>query len=107
MLRDAEVDNSREEELPSVVTTCSGRVSRLPNGYRIFFGGKINKPTSDEQTKNNGEGSPLVTSPVVRESTAPLDQDKLSLLLTALGGAKQRQIHSFVSTPVTEVLQQI
>ena len=48
-----------------------------------------------------------MTSPVVRENTAPpLDQDNLSLLLTTLGEPNQFKINLFVSTPATENLLQ-
>ena len=43
LLQEAEVDNSREEKLTSLITTHSGRVSKLPNGYRIF---SVEKSTS-------------------------------------------------------------
>ena len=79
----------------------SGRVSKPPSGYRIYFCGEINESTTDEQTKNNSSFSLGMASPAVCENSAP--PDNLSRLLTALAGPNQLKIHSFVSTPKTSI----
>ena len=104
LLQEAEVDNFRGEELLSLVTTRLGRVSILPEQLQDFFCRKINEFTDDKQTKNNGDVSSGMTSPVVCENTAPLEQDNLFLLLTARGGPNQREIRSFVFTPAAKIL---
>ena len=68
LLQEAEVDNTREEEFPAIITTLTPC-----ERWQDFFCWKINKSTSDKQTKNNGDVSSEMASPAVCENTAPID----------------------------------
>ena len=85
-----ETHHSNSEDLPSFVTTRSGRVSKPPEKLRDFYGNEVNEQAICTQKKTSGKNSPGEANKTALRSETSQNHIRLSLL------------KSFVSFQATE-----